>query len=132
MAHSTEVTIGSKSVDIGKLQNGCILVGAILTALSALGTFGILGPSAIGTSSYLFALIFWTGISFGMLGLTMLHHAVRGSWSVSILRLLEAGSSVPTLIVLFLLFIPLVIQNFSGTSIYDWANPSMVASSALL
>jgi hypothetical protein len=133
MANMSEVTIGGKSLNIGKLQNGCLLVGGILTLITALGTFGALGDASKWTTSYLFGLIFWTGITFGMLGLTLLHHTVRGSWSVSILRLLEAGGGVATLGLMLILFMPLVFQNFGGQhSIYEWANLEHVKSDALL
>lgn len=132
MANMTEVTIAGKSLDLGKLQNGCILTGGIITLISVLGVFGVLGNGEAWMSSYLFALIFWTGITFGMLGLTMLHHSVRASWSVSILRLLEAGGGVAVLATMLILFMPLVVQNFTGHSIYEWTKLDLVKSDAVL
>ncbi len=134
MANTTEVTIGGKSLDIGKLQHGCLLTGGILTIVSMLGVFGVLGKDQATTwsSSYMFGLLFWTGISFGMLGLALLHHAVRGSWSVAILRLLEAGGGVGTLSVMMLLFMPIVVLNFTGHSIYEWTHLDIVKSDAVL
>lgn len=82
--------------------------------------------------SYLFALIFWTSLSLGFYGLTLLHHTVRGSWGVSVLRIFEAGGGAGTFVVMGLLFIPILINITGGHGVYEWSHLDAVAKDPIL
>ena len=101
-----------------------------LTALEAgafaVGAAGLLlclvGPGA-GTrgfyASYLYAYLFWIGLSLGCLAVTMLHQLVGGDWGLVTRRLLQAGAG--TLPLMALLFLPLL---FGLSILYPWASSS--------
>ena len=70
--------------------------------------------------AYLFGWIFWVTLSLGFLGMNLLHHTVRGSWGLPILRLFEAGSRLVPL--MGLAFIPVIFYMMSsdGHFLYPW------------
>ena len=73
--------------------------------------------------AYLFGWVFWVTLSLGFLGMTLLHHTVRGSWGLPILRLFEAGNKlVPWM---GLAFIPVLIYmgTHDGHALYHWLEP---------
>jgi hypothetical protein len=77
--------------------------------------------------AFLFAYMFWVCLTLGCFGLMLLHHMLRGTWGLAILRLLEAGSK--TLFLMAPLFLVLV----AGLKdIYPWANPERVAHDVIL
>ena len=127
MAHELELTpeeTGNR-VDLGKLAPvaGIVaIVGAVITAVLFFSNQDMAG-------SYLYGLIFWVSITLGMFGWSVLHHAVRGSWSVSILRLLEAGGGPKMLAVMGALFIPIFLKM---DSLYEWAQADVVAQDRIL
>src|SRR5262249_54037802 len=87
----------------------------------------LLFDSAVVMQSYLFAYLFWVGISLGCLVILMIQFAVRGTWGSAIRRLLEAGAL--TLPVMAALIIPILIGM---RALYPWARPDIVASDPLL
>lgn len=77
--------------------------------------------------SYLFAYLFWFGVTGGSLGILMLHHVVGGGWGFIIRRPLEAGTRLfPAMLVLFA---PMLIGM---RYLYIWARPAAVMSDAVL
>ena len=56
-------------------------------------------------NAYLFAWLFWLGVSLGSLALSMMHHLTGGNWGVLIRPITTSAARV--LPVLFLLFLPL-------------------------
>lgn len=70
--------------------------------------------------SYLWAYVFWTGLSLGCLGLLMVHHLTGGGWGFLIRRFLEAGIGLFPL--LALLLAPLF---FGLGDLYSWARPEI-------
>lgn len=98
-----------------------------LVALVGLITLGVMfGTSRQATmQAYLFGWTFWTILVLGCLGLTLLHHTIRPSWGLSVLRMIEAGGSVTSLAVSavlmipILLFMPEVFPWMSGEHIND-------------
>lgn len=132
MSHddTAETLIDRPKVDLGKYGMGAALLGVI-----AVGGLAIFGMTAQGVAAqqvmgaYLYGLIFWTAITLGMFGLTILHHATRATWTLSVLRILEAGGSWLTLLILGLCFIPV----FAKLSvIYPWADTVAVAHDKVL
>lgn len=106
------------------------LRGAMITSagvgILALPLYG-LGAAMLGgtqlAESYLFAYLFWMGLSLGCLSALMLHHLVAGRWGFMIQRIAEAGVSVLPLMAV--LFIPIAL---SIDALYPWADPEYVAA----
>jgi hypothetical protein len=73
--------------------------------------------------SYLYAHLFWMGLSLGCLLLVMIHHLTAGRWGEVTRRFLEAGmAALPAMAILF-------IPIFFGLRIlYPWARPEDVAA----
>ena len=100
---------------IATWQRWSLLAGAI-------GTMGV--AVAFVTSldqllrSYLFAYLFWTGMSIGCLGILLLHHTVGGKWGMVIRRFCEAGAR--TIPLMGMLLIPILIGI---ATLYLWATP---------
>lgn len=94
-----------------------------------LGVVGLLATFAAGFDdrafqSYLFGYMFWFGMTVGCLGLVLLHHTVRGAWGLSILRLIEAGSSGMSLLVMAVLSGPILMKL---PVLYGWAGAEFKA-----
>lgn len=106
-----------------RLRWGAFSVGVLGLVLCAFG--GLLGAPVF--PSYLFALLFWLGISLGCLAISMLHHVVGGHWGVLVRRTFEAGALLLPL--LGLLFIPIL---FGLSTLYPWARPDEVAGDPIL
>lgn len=69
--------------------------------------------------SYLYGFTFWMILTLGCFGLTLLHHTVRGRWSLPLLRIWEAGGGAPMLIAMGLAFLPIM----AGLNeIYHWTD----------
>lgn len=107
-------------------------VWPIGVALFVLGIgIWVVGFGAVGQKtamqSYVFAYIFWSFLSIGCLGLVLLHHTIRSSWSLAVLRLLEAGASPANFLLMLILFIPIAVNvamNSNDVTVYEWARPS--------
>ena len=101
------------------MQLRALAAGVVGLGLSLAG--GLLWPTA-ALPAYLVAVLFWTGISLGSIGLTFLHHLVGGSWGLPLRRPFEAGALV--IVVMAVLFAPIVLGL---RFIYVWTNPEVVA-----
>jgi hypothetical protein len=99
-----------------RAQKIAIFVGVIALAVSCLGLFE---DAAHFWQSYLFAYIFWAGLTLGCLGIFFLHNVVGGNWGVAIRRLVEAGLKTLPLILLFA--IPVF---FALGTLYKWTDAS--------
>ena len=60
------------------------VVGAILSAMIFTNKVDLAGP-------WMYGAIFWSVLTFGCLGLTMLFHLTRGRWGTPTLRIFESG-----------------------------------------
>jgi hypothetical protein len=76
---------------------------------------------------YLFAYVFFTGLSLGCLAVTMLHHLTGGAWGIPIRRMLESGTRILPL--LAVLFIPIALGL---KYLYPWARPDEVDQDHIL
>ena len=106
-------------------------IGALLTAAGL-----ILSPRSF-FQSYLFAYMFWFGITLGSTAWLMAHHVVGGGWGFLIRRPLEAATRVWPLTLA--LFVPLAVAMFLSMAdghalgaLYHWADPHVVASDPVL
>jgi hypothetical protein len=76
---------------------------------------------------FLYGYVFWVCVSLGCFGLMLLHHMLRGTWGLPILRLVEAGAK--TLYVMLPLFLLLYVGR---EYIYPWMDPQLVATDKVL
>lgn len=102
-----------------------LIVGVAAGLLSGAGFF--ISGSAAFFQAYLFAFMFWIGISAGSLALLLLHLLTGSRWGLAIRRVSEAGAS--NLWIMAVLFVPLL---FGLSTLFSWARPADVAASATL
>lgn len=127
MAHEHELHMeAAPKADLGKYASTASLVAVVGAALTGFLLFS--QPEAM-YGSYLYGLAFWVSLTLGMFGLSVLHHAVRGSWSVSILRLLESGGGAPSILAMGVLFVPIALGL---PQLYEWAHPGVMDHDAIL
>ncbi|HSU56064.1 MAG TPA: hypothetical protein VLT36_18550 [Candidatus Dormibacteraeota bacterium] len=114
----------SLRAQINRIQTIALVVGIIALALSAFGAFH--EPTQF-FFSYLFACLFWVGLSLGCFLVTMIHQLTGGRWGYPTRRFLEAGfMSLPLMLVLF---VPVL---FGFHHLYPWAQPHEVAANTVL
>ncbi len=101
-----------------RVQRSTLFVGILALAISLIGLFT---NAAHFWQSYLFAYIFWAGLTLGCLGIFFLHNVVGGNWGVAIRRLVESGLQTLPLILLFA--IPVF---FALGTLYKWTDASYV------
>jgi len=109
-----------------KSQAGALFgVGLLCCGLSLVSG----GPDALPHffPSYLFAYVFWFGITAGSLGLLMLHHTVGGGWGYVLRRFFEAGSHWRMFALMAVLFVPVLIGLFQF-DLYSWVSPDRWAA----
>ncbi len=109
---------------LGTLQIWFLVIGLVALALTAYGAFV---ERAQFFFSYLFAFLFWLGLSLGCFLVTMMHELTGGRWGFPTRRLLEAGFMVLPL--MLLLAIPIF---FGLHQLYPWARPEEVAADRVL
>lgn len=109
---------------VDRLQRVALLTGSAGVLLTAIGAIFDLGQAL---RSWLFAHLFWTGVSIGCVSLLMINHLTGGVWGAVIRRLLEAGARALPL--LALLFLPIAL---GVARIYEWARPEVVAADPVL
>ena len=74
-------------------------------------------------SSYLYAFLFWLGITLGCCTITFLHHSIRAHWTLAVLRIAEAGNKNIPLMALLFFFI--AAGAFFGHNVYPWIRPEV-------
>jgi hypothetical protein len=109
---------------LDRIQRRALIAGAIGLVLVVVGALLDLDQVF---RSYLFAYLFWLGISLGSLAWLLIHHLTGGRWGDAIRPVLQSSALLIGL--LALLFIPLI---FGLDRIYIWAQPEIVANDALL
>src|SRR5207249_10643853 len=109
---------------IERIQRNALIVGVLGLIALVIGIF--LAPKT-GLQSYLWAYIFWSGITLGCLGVYLLHNVVGGNWGVVIRRFLESG--IRTLPLIFIGIIPVVIGMYMGL-LYIWTKPEYLSAAA--
>ncbi|HLJ15093.1 MAG TPA: hypothetical protein VKV15_11390 [Bryobacteraceae bacterium] len=100
-----------------RIQQRSLIVGVIGLVLCCIG-FALDRTQFL--RSYLYGYLFWTGMTFGCLGILLMHNTVGGKWGIVIRKFLETGSSVRQFVMMGLLFIPILL----GIGIlFPWARP---------
>lgn len=108
---------------LGNTATGMAVIGAI--ALAA-GYFTDHSEGhRVFAGAYHYGFIFWLTLTLGCTTLTFLHHTIRAQWSLSILKVLEAGNKNLPLIGMF--FIPIAIATVAGHAVFPWADPVFMA-----
>jgi hypothetical protein len=102
---------------LNRIQLASVVIGILALGASAIGAFT---NSKQFFFSYLFAVLFWLGLSLGCFVVTMIHQLAGGRWGFPTRRFLEAGLMVLPLMAL--LFIPIF---FGLHYLYPWAQPSV-------
>jgi hypothetical protein len=116
MNRNLELTIPAR---LDRVQRPALIVGAVFLLVSLVGAWL---NAAQFFRSYLFAFLFWEGLSVGCLSILMLHHLTGGMWGLVSRRLLEAGTRM--IGVMAVLFVPLALGlGF----VYVWADPARAA-----
>lgn len=105
-------------------QRIALIVGVVGLLLCGIG---FLLDSVRAFESYLFAFLFWAGISLGCLAVLALQFIVKSEWGLVTRRWLEAGAM--TILPMAALFIPVL---FGMRWLYPWANPDVVSANAVL
>ena len=101
------------------------VLGAVLCVL------GLLTQRDTFFEGYLYAFVFWGGLTLGCFSLTLLMHVVKARWGRPVLRMLEAGSRM--LLPMAILFLPIALGNLLGFHhLYPWADPARVQSDPVL
>jgi hypothetical protein len=98
---------------------------------------GLLGAIAVGLGwakdptqflhSYLYAYLFWLGLSLGCMAFGLLHYLTGGRWGHKLKRILEAG--MLTLPLMAVLFLPIWLNL---ERLYPWARPGVMDSDPVL
>lgn len=102
------------SSQTARWQTRALVTGVIAAILSLVGLFV---NRAQFFQSYLFAWLFWSGLSFGALVVVMMQNLTGGQWGQAVRGLSTAAFR--TLPMMALLFIPIVLGIHD---IYGWAN----------
>ncbi len=117
---------------------GAFSFARLVSPMGLVGFIGLLvsvglmlnpGTATGMSGAWMFGWFFWVSITLGMFALTALHHAVRGQWTLGVLRMLEAGAGWINFVVLAVLFSPILL-NFP--KVYEWADPSHVIGDRIL
>ena len=114
----------SLTAAIDRLRRPALVAGVVALAACAAGA--VASPAAF-FRGYLFAYVFFTGLTLGCLAIVMLHHLTGGAWGIPIRRILESGTR--TLPLIAVLFLPIALGM---KHLYSWSRPEEVAKDALL
>lgn len=116
----------SLTAAIDRLRRPSLVAGLVALAACAAGALASSSPATF-FRGYLFAYVFFTGLSLGCLAVVMLHHLTGGAWGIPIRRILESGTR--TLPLMAILFLPIALGM---KHLYSWSRPEEVAKDALL
>ena len=104
---------------------GTLAVGILAAILAVVGL--LTSGASQFFPSYLFAFMFWVGLSGGCLVLVMMYFVAGGKWARMIQGITSAGAR--TMWLLLILFIPI---PFGLKYLYPWAQPERVAANEVL
>lgn len=108
----------ARHASFSKLGSISLLVGLVATVIWAAGLFAAREAALL---SWLFSFTFWMALTLGCFAVTVLHHALRGSWGLSVLRLYEAGGGPAMFGMMAVAFLPILFGM--GTLYHHWLHP---------
>lgn len=114
----------SASNVLRKLDRPALGIGGLALAASLVGA--VIWSEAF-YQAWLVAFMYWLGMALGSTGILMIQYVTGGRWGAAIRRPLEAAAATVPLTALF--FLPIV---FGMTTLYEWANPEVVAHDKIL
>lgn len=131
---TTTTTSGSAIPVLRQVQT--VAAGAGLIGTAGLIYAFLTDPRSF-YSSFMFAFVVFAGMALGGTVLTYLHHTIRATWSLAILRVVEsANKTIPYIFALWLVVIVgfgmLMHDQQGGNWLYQWANQSLVEASPML
>ncbi len=99
-----------------------------VTMAGGIGFLGLIAYLAFGSgeghthllNSYMYGYIFWVIVTCGALGLTLLHNSIKSSWTLAVLRIFEAGTSLMMWVMLAIGLVPVLMHM---PEVYEWAKP---------
>lgn len=97
-----------KAVNFRPTGNAGLMLGILGMIGACALIFGGGADAKTMLHSYLFGWSLFLALALGCLGVTLLHHVTRGSWSLSILRLCEAGGGAGAFTLLAIAFLPII------------------------
>src|ERR1700746_410802 len=103
---------------LSRLQRYVSIIGVVAAAFSLIGGFS---NHTQFFESYLFAWLFWCGLSLGALVIVMMQFLTGGVWGLAIRRLSEAAFMA--LPVIALLFAPIL---FGMHDLFPWSRPDAI------
>lgn len=103
--------------DARKAQAAAAAVG--VAALAA-GVVGFTQSRELFWQGYLLGWVFCAAFTLGCFALMLLHNMIRGNWSLSILRIVEAGGGPGALLFTLALYAPVLL--FGLHDLYPWAH----------
>jgi hypothetical protein len=113
-------------------------IGAVLTVVSfALNAMqrGALPASQAFFQSYLFAFMFWFGVTLGSTAWLLGHHVTGGGWGYLLRRPLEAATrNWPVVLAMWVpVFIAMLLSMANGhNGLYEWADQHLLANDHVL
>jgi hypothetical protein len=122
MTGSETTQSGTAHRAFGRLGKASVVAGAAGVAACILGAAVNAKPALEG---YLFAYIFWIGLSLGCLSILLVHQVVAGGWGYTVQRICEAASR--TLIAMAMLFLPILLGM---GLLYPWLDAGDAAHGA--
>src|SRR5690348_7173427 len=108
---TTDELMGPRLDRLQQIALGAGVVGLVLSIV------GFIFDQAGFFHSYLYAFLFWWGVTTGSLGLLMVHHVVGGGWSFVIRRHMEAATRLLPLVLV--MFLP-VLLGLLSFGLYSW------------
>jgi len=115
--------LSADNTRLGNLGQSLFRIGLVVGVIGLLISFALaFGDPERFYRSYLMAFLFGLTICLGALMWTMVQHATRSGWSVTLRRIWEALAA--NLTWYWILFIPVVIGLFSH-QLFEWADPAL-------
>lgn len=106
---------------LGKLSAVALLAAVVGIALFVMG---MNEPTA--WQSFHFGFVTWTYFTAGCLGMSILVNVTRGTWGYPLIRFFDAGAKLMPV-----MFLGALVMLAMKSHIFPWANPDVVASSAV-
>jgi hypothetical protein len=115
-------------LETGMTALGIGAVGVVVTFVGwGISYFGAHADPGAFFRGWLFAWLFWTGVSLGSMAMVLLFGCIRGKWGVLTSRLGQHAAMVLPL--MMVLFIPVL---FGLKYLYPWADPQHLATDPVL